>query len=45
MQNLRDKQHQSEESSDRKMTKPFAETLRLGKRWIGGRAHLESFKV
>jgi hypothetical protein len=39
MQDLWDKQHQDEQSSDGKMAKPFAETVRLGKRGIGRGAH------
>src|SRR5258708_18556094 len=40
MQDLGDKQHQGEQSSDGKMAQPLAETLRLGKDWIGRSAHL-----
>src|SRR5882724_4693283 len=40
VQYLWDEQHQGEESSDRKMTKPLADALRLGNRWIGRSAHL-----
>src|SRR5713226_8341181 len=40
MQNLRDKQHHGEQSSDGNMTKPLAETFWLGKRGIGRSAHL-----
>src|SRR6266436_4696753 len=40
VQYLWNEQHQGEESSDSKMTKPLAETLRLGNRWVGCDAHL-----
>src|SRR5260370_41298598 len=44
MQDLGDKQHQGEQSSDGKMAQPLAKTLRLGKDWIGRGAHFRYLK-
>src|ERR1700747_2930233 len=44
VQYLWNEQHQGEESSHSKMTKPLGDALRLGNRRIGRGAHLLSFR-